>query len=76
MINRKIYYKLQELYSEGINIEETFASFEPRIVDIESGLFTDKFNPKTFNDLKAASDPLLSVALKMIQHPLAEDQIM
>jgi Na+-transporting NADH:ubiquinone oxidoreductase subunit C len=51
------------LYAEGINIEETFASFEPRIVDIESGLFTDKFNPKTFNDLKAASDPLLSVAL-------------
>ena len=52
------------LYSEGINIEETFASFEPRIVDIESGLFTDKFDPKVFNDLKAASDPLLSVALE------------
>jgi len=52
------------LYSEGINVEETFASFEPRIVDIESGLFTDKFNPSTFNDRKAASDPLLSVALK------------
>ena len=52
------------LYSEGVNVEETFASFEPRVVDIESGLFTDKFNPKTFNDRKAASDPLLSVALK------------
>ena len=52
------------LYSEGINIEETFASFEPRIVDIESGLFTDKFNPRTFNDLKASSDPSLSIALK------------
>ena len=52
------------LYSEGVNIEEAFGSFEPRIVDIESGLFTDKFNPKTFNDLKASSDPLLSVALK------------
>ena len=34
------------LYSEGINIEETFASIEPKIVDIESGLFTDKFDPK------------------------------
>ena len=52
------------LYSDGINIEEAFGSFEPRIVDIESGLFTDKFNPKTFNDLKASSNPLLSVALK------------
>jgi|TARA_B110000003_G_scaffold203412_1_gene202144 Na+-transporting NADH:ubiquinone oxidoreductase subunit C len=52
------------LYSEGINIEETFASIEPKIVDIESGLFTDKFDPKVFNDLKAASDPLLSVSLE------------
>ena len=52
------------LYSEGINIEETFTSVEPRIVDIESGLFTDEFDPKIFNDLKAASDPLLSVALE------------
>ena len=52
------------LYFEGVNVEETFVSFEPRVVDIESGLFTDKFNPRTFNDLKAASDPLLSVALK------------
>ena len=52
------------LYSEGINIEETFASFEPRIVDIENGLFTDKFNPRTFNDLKASTDPSLSIPLK------------
>ena len=52
------------LYSEGMNIDESFGSFEPRIVDIESGLFTDKFNPRTFNDLKASSDPSLSIALK------------
>ena len=52
------------LYSEGMNIDESFGSFEPRIVDIESGLFTDKFNPRTFNDLKASSNPSLSIALK------------
>ena len=52
------------LYSEGMNIDESFGSFEPRIVDIESGLFTDKFNPRTFNDLKASSNPSLSIALE------------
>ena len=52
------------LYSAGMNIDESFGSFEPRIVDIESGLFTDKFNPRTFNDLKASSNPSLSIALK------------
>ncbi|MDC0182934.1 Na(+)-translocating NADH-quinone reductase subunit C [Nitrosomonadales bacterium] len=52
------------LYSEGMNIDESFGSFEPRIVDIENGLFTDKFNPRTFNDLKASSNPSLSIALK------------
>ena len=52
------------LYFEGMNVEESFTSFEPMIVDINKGLFTDKFNPKDFDDLKAASDPLLSVDLK------------
>ena len=33
------------------------------IVDINKGLYTDRFDPKNFNDLKAASDPMLSVAL-------------
>ncbi len=51
------------IYFKGINVEESFASFEPMIVDIEKGLFTDKFNPKDFDDLKAASDPLLSTVL-------------
>ena len=52
------------LYTEGINVEESFASFEPMIVDIDKGIFTKDFNPKNFDDLAAASDPLLSVALE------------
>ena len=51
-------------YYEGVNIQETFSSFEPLIVDIENGKFTNKFDPLIFDDKKAAQDPLLSVALK------------
>ncbi|MBT3826357.1 MAG: Na(+)-translocating NADH-quinone reductase subunit C [Nitrosomonadales bacterium] len=51
------------IYYEGIDVEESFSSFEPRIVDINEGVFTDRFNPKDFDDAKAASDPMLSIEL-------------
>ena len=51
------------LYYEGINIEQSFASFEPMIVDINEGLYSDKFNPQEFDDFSAANDPMLSEAL-------------
>jgi Na+-transporting NADH:ubiquinone oxidoreductase subunit C len=51
------------LYYKGMDVEQSFSSFEPMIVDINKGLYTDRFDPKNFNDLKAASDPMLSVAL-------------
>lgn len=51
------------IYYEGINVEQSFASIEPKIVDINQGFFTEKFDPNSFDDTKAASDPLLSVAL-------------
>ena len=52
------------LYYKGMDVEQSFSSFEPMIVDINKGLYTDRFDPKNFNDLKAASDPMLSVALE------------
>ena len=51
------------LYYEGINVEQSFASFEPMVVDINEGLYSDKFNPQDFDDLSAANDPMLSEAL-------------
>ena len=45
------------LYYEGINVEQSFASFEPMVVDINEGLYSDKFNPQDFDDLSAANDP-------------------
>ena len=31
------------IYYKGIDVEESFASFEPMIVDINQGVFTDKY---------------------------------
>ena len=38
---------------------QVFASFEPRIVDMKTGTFTDVFDAATFDD-RARSDPELS----------------
>ena len=46
-------------YYEGVNIQKTFSSFEPLIVDLENGKFTNKFDPLVFDDKKASQDPLL-----------------
>ncbi len=51
------------LYEDGIDVEKAFAAFEPRVLELESGKFSDKFDAKTFDDKAAASDPDLSVAL-------------
>ncbi|PRY26681.1 Na+-transporting NADH:ubiquinone oxidoreductase subunit C [Aliiruegeria haliotis] len=52
------------LYEDGINVREAFAAFEPRVVDLETGTFTDDFDAATFDDRAAASDPSLSRALE------------
>ena len=52
------------VYHEGIDVNKTFSSFQPLVVDINSGKFTDKFDPSIFDDKKAAQDPLLSVSLE------------
>ena len=52
------------LYYEGINVEKSFSSFQPIVVDLNQGKFTDKFDPFNFDDRKAAQDPELSISLK------------
>ena len=52
------------VYHEGIDVNKTFSSFQPLVVDLNSGKFTDKFDPSIFDDKKAALDPLLSVSLE------------
>lgn len=51
------------LYEPGIDVTEAFAAFEPYVLELASGNFTDQFDPATFDDRAAADDPATSIAL-------------
>lgn len=52
------------LYEPGIDVAETFKTIEPRLVDMETGTFTDIADPLTYNQRAAAQDPAQSIALE------------
>ncbi|MGB0904198.1 MAG: Na(+)-translocating NADH-quinone reductase subunit C, partial [Mangrovicoccus sp.] len=53
------------LYEEGMDINEVFTqAFEPMVVELASGEFTDKLDPVSFDDRAAKDDPELSIALE------------
>lgn len=55
------------VYEPGIDVAEAFAAFEPHVLELATGEFVDdQFDPATFDDIAAASDPELS-------EPLADD---
>ncbi|GAA6193680.1 Na(+)-translocating NADH-quinone reductase subunit C [Phaeobacter gallaeciensis] len=51
------------VYEPGMKVADAFAAFEPQVLDLQTGSFTDQFDATTFDDIAAASDPELSVAL-------------
>ncbi len=51
------------VYQDGDDVTAAFSAFEPKVLDLATGEFTDKFDPQTFDDRAAASDPATSVAL-------------
>ncbi|MEM6909004.1 MAG: Na(+)-translocating NADH-quinone reductase subunit C [Pseudomonadota bacterium] len=51
------------IYEEGQDIAEAFSAFELHVLELESGEFSDQFDPREFDDLAAAEDPATSVAL-------------
>ena len=51
------------VYEPGIDVGAAFGAFEPRVLALASGEFTDRFDPATFDDLAAADDPATSIAL-------------
>lgn len=51
------------VYEPGMDVAEAFASFEPKVLELSSGAFSDEFDAANFDDAAAASDPALSVAL-------------
>ncbi len=45
------------IYQEGLSVEEQFRHIQPRIVDLDTGEFTDAFDATTFDSRRAARDP-------------------
>ncbi|MCH2163897.1 MAG: Na(+)-translocating NADH-quinone reductase subunit C [Marinovum sp.] len=51
------------LYQPGDDVAEAFQAFEPHVLELTSGTFTDRFDASSFDDRAAADDPALSRAL-------------
>lgn len=51
------------IYDEDQDVLEAFAAFEPQVLELDTGMFTDQFDAATFDDRAAADDPDTSVAL-------------
>ncbi|WP_228130514.1 Na(+)-translocating NADH-quinone reductase subunit C [Pseudovibrio exalbescens] len=55
--------KVAGLYEPGVDVVEAYERVEPRLVDLETGTFTDIADPNTYDQRAAANDPTMSVAL-------------
>ncbi|SHH36845.1 Na+-transporting NADH:ubiquinone oxidoreductase subunit C [Cognatiyoonia sediminum] len=52
------------VYDPEEDVVEAFAAFEPHVLELATGEFTDAFDATTFDDRAAADDPELSVELE------------
>ena len=51
------------VYEDGMDVAEAFEAFEPHVLELASGVFTEEFDAAAFDDRAAADDPELSEAL-------------
>ena len=51
------------IYDPEADVLDAFAAFEPHVLELETGEFTDEFDATTFDDRVAAEDPATSRAL-------------
>ncbi|MEM9620160.1 MAG: Na(+)-translocating NADH-quinone reductase subunit C [Pseudomonadota bacterium] len=49
--------------ADGRTVDDLFAEFTVRVVDLDTGEYLDDIDPETFDPLRAAKDPALSIAL-------------
>ena len=52
------------LYDPQTDVAEAFSAFEPKVLEISTGNFSDQFDAATFDDRAAADDPAISIALE------------
>jgi len=57
------------LLQQGVSIETQFEQISTRIVDLETGRFTDAVDAASYDQRKASKDPALSIALDPKQDP-------
>ncbi len=57
------------LLQEGVSIEAQFEQISTRVVDLQTGEFTDAVDAATYDQRKASKDPALSMALDPKQDP-------
>ncbi len=57
------------LLQEGVSIETQFEQITTRVVDLDTGRFTDAVDNATYDQRKASKDPAMSVALDPKQDP-------
>jgi len=57
------------LLQEGVSIETQFAQISTRVVDLQTGEFTEAVDAATYDQRKASKDPALSIALDPTQDP-------
>ncbi|WP_417691337.1 Na(+)-translocating NADH-quinone reductase subunit C [Roseibium sp.] len=51
------------VYDPSVDVAEAFEAFEPQVLDLATGQFTDQFDPRTFDDRAASDNPEISHAL-------------
>lgn len=51
------------VYEPGTDVVEAFDAFEPHVLELETGRFTDAFDLASFDDAAIAEDPTTSIAL-------------
>jgi len=57
------------LLKQGVSIETQFEQISTRVVDLETGRFTDAVDAASYDQRKASKDPAMSVALDPKQDP-------
>lgn len=54
---------------QGRTVDELFSQFEVRVVDLASGRYLDDLDPVSYDPIRAAKDPAMSVALESNEDP-------
>ena len=57
------------LLQEGIDVETQFEQISVKVVDLQSGRYSNEVDPAIYDQRKASSDPAMSVALATAEDP-------